>query len=303
MLEAVHKAAARQPDFHLVDDDHDAVPAAALLQRLEEVRRRHDQPAIGHQRLDEHRRDLIRRAGRLELEVEHGQHVLGAETRAIRVGVGQEQDARPWQRVRHRSVAADAHRAGEVAVIGADEGDEARAAGRRGKDAHGAVVGVGARMAEPDAPFVLSGRDLQELFGQRDGRLVRVEQQAGSSHVADRFLHRLDNRRMTVAEDRRPGGARKVEHRATTFLDQPVALAAHQRQRRKPQPPDLGDDARIALAQGRAAHAATSLARTGRTEASLPVHSATPLSPAMRSCLISISTAGMPRSSPWIGTA
>ena len=35
-------------------------------------------------------------------------------------------------------------------------------------------------MAEPDASLATAGRDLEQRFGERGGRLVRVHQAAGS---------------------------------------------------------------------------------------------------------------------------
>ena len=174
VAESVERAAAPQAHLDLVEDGEDAVPPAAFLQRLEEACGRHDQAAVRHDWLDEDRRHLLRRAGRLELVVEHVEHGLGRKPRPVGVGVGQQQQAGPGQRVGHRRVARDAHRARHAAVVGADEGDEAGAAGRGLQHAGGSIVGVGARMAEPDASLGVSRHRLQQRLGEGRCRLVRI---------------------------------------------------------------------------------------------------------------------------------
>src|ERR1700686_747582 len=70
VLEAVHPAAAREPGLDLIDDELDAVAAAALLYGGEETLWRHDDAGVGDQRLDEDTGPLLRRTGGRELVIQ-----------------------------------------------------------------------------------------------------------------------------------------------------------------------------------------------------------------------------------------
>ena len=91
VLEAVHLAGAPETHLDLIDDDQDAMAPAALLDGREEPRRRHDDAAVGHDRLDENGRDLLRRRSRGEMVVEEFEHGLRAEGRTIGIRIGQKQ--------------------------------------------------------------------------------------------------------------------------------------------------------------------------------------------------------------------
>ena len=77
----------------------------------------------------------------------------------------------------HR-MAGNRHRAGRAAVIGAAEGDDARPAGRRHDGPRHGLVGVGARMAEPDAAPRALRHDGEKLFRELDRRRVRRREMA-----------------------------------------------------------------------------------------------------------------------------
>ena len=108
----MQSAAACQPDFHLIDHDLNAVAPAPLLYGTQESRWRNDQAAIGHERLDENGRYLMGRTGRRELEIQQRQYIIRTEGGMVGIGVGKQYQAGTRQRVRHRGVAADAHRSG-----------------------------------------------------------------------------------------------------------------------------------------------------------------------------------------------
>ncbi len=91
VLETMHLSAAPETHFDLIDDDLDAVAPAPLLDSRQESRRRHDDAAVGHDRLDENGRDLVRRRGRRKLIVEELQHRCRAEGRTIGIRIGQQQ--------------------------------------------------------------------------------------------------------------------------------------------------------------------------------------------------------------------
>ena len=173
VLEAMHFAAAGETHLHFVEHDLNAVGAATILDGLEKAGRRHDEAAVRHQGLDEDGGDLGGRTAGRELIVEKGQHLVRAESPAIRVGIREKQQSGARQGVRHGGVTADAHRSREISVIGADEGNEAAPSGRGLQHAHGAIVGIRTGVAEPDAPVGLPGRQLQQIFGEAHRLAVR----------------------------------------------------------------------------------------------------------------------------------
>ena len=224
---------------------------AAFLQRLEEACGRHDQAAVRHDRLDEDRRHLLRRAGRLELVVEHVEHGLGRIPRPVGVGVGQQHQAGPGQRVGHRRVARDAHRARHATVVGADEGNEAGAASRRLQHAGGGIVGVGARMAVPDASLGVSRHRLQQRLGEGRRRLVRIHEQARARHVGHRLGHSLDHGGMAIAEACRCRRGGEVEDGAAVVGREVRSAPTARSQRVEAQLLDASDRGVVTLAERR----------------------------------------------------
>ncbi len=264
VLETVQLAAARKAHFHFVDDHGNPVAPAALLDRRQESGRRHDEPAIRHQRLDEDRRHLLRRTGRRELIVEQRENFGRAEGGTIEIGIGQQHQSGARQGVRHRGVPADAHRSREVAVIRPDERNEARAAGRGLHHAHGAIIRVRARMPKPHPSFSAPRREPQQIFRQRHRILVGVGQQARSRHAGAGGVHRLPDGRMTVAQASGAERSRQVEKFPPSLLDQAISTPTDQAQRREAQARNIRDDPRVALAQCTAGHCLAIRARSRR---------------------------------------
>ena len=224
--------------------------AAALLQRFQKTIRRHDESAIGENWLDKYRRHLLGRTGCLELIVEQGEHIVGREFRPVGVRIGQQNQAGARQAVGHGGMAGYAHGASEAAVIGADKGDKAAASGGGGGNAHGGIIGIRARVAEPDAALACARRCRQQALGKCCRRLIRDHQEAGAGHVACRFGDGVDHCRMAITE---AGGGRRggeVKHPPSVFLEQIGAAAAGCRKRVETQCLNLRNGIGVARSQG-----------------------------------------------------
>ena len=136
VLRGEHLAGAADARLHFVEDQQNAVPVAQRAQALQEAIRRHQVTALALDRLDQDRRDFVRRHVAREQHlldvVEHRRALIAArEQRAILIRIRHVRDARHRReeafllRVLARRERERAHRA---AVEAAEKADEARRA-------------------------------------------------------------------------------------------------------------------------------------------------------------------------------
>ena len=188
----------------LVEHEERAGARAALAQAGEEPGAGRDESHVRGDRLDEDRREVGAVLG--ERGVERGEVVVRHDDR---VGDGAGGHAGRTGQPERRDAAARLHEQRvEVAVVAARELDDLGAAGRAAREAHRGHRGLGARRHEP---HLLDRRHARaDRFGELDlTRRRRAERRA----VGRRPLHRLDDRRIGVAEDRRAPRLHVVEVR------------------------------------------------------------------------------------------
>lgn len=278
--------------------------SAEIGELLEEPLRRHDQPAVRLDRLDEGAADLFGWRRRCELlfqEVEDrvaaGVALIGPEG----VGVGQQDQAVGLGRARLDAMAGECHGTGGAAVIGADEGDDAGAAGRLGDRPEDGLVGIGAGMAEPHLVSPVAGKKAEQFFGKGGRRRIGGRQDAGARRIGDGARHRLDEGRVAIAEACGTPGAGEVDQFAAALLHEARAMAAGDGERKEAQLLQAGNGLSVpfveAFAQRRHSSRLVFRQRVSRSP-----QAATPTSVSIRSCLTSINTPGSLRASAWTGT-
>src|ERR1700676_4284978 len=89
------------------------------------------------------------------------------------------------------------------------------------------------------------GRDAQQVFRKRDGVLAGEGEQACARHTGAGVADRGRDGGMAVAEDRGSERCGQVKKLPAAFLDQVVAAATDEAERRKAQAPDVGDGPRV----------------------------------------------------------
>ena len=200
---------------HLVEHQQRAVAVAERAQAVEETRRRRDAVHVAGHRLDDHRGDVVREGveqppDRIEIVVGGGEGEFGQ-------GGGH---AGRGRHAEGQQAGAGLHQQGvAMAVVAALELQDARAAGGAAGEAQGAHGRLGAAGAQPH--HVQMRHAGAEQLRHRDlglgGRAV------GEAHQRLR-AHRLDHRRMLVAEDHRAPGADVIDVAAAVGIGQPRAV-------------------------------------------------------------------------------
>ena len=157
-------ARAAEARLHLVGDEEDAVLAAPVGHLPHEARRRHDEPALALDRLEDDGGEVLLAHLRVHLLDEDVERLLGAVRRA----------ARPPERVAHRrpvDLAGEGaepvlvrhvlggQRHGEVGppVVAVVEGDDRLPAGHVTGDLDGVLDGLGAGVEQGGALLMVAG--------------------------------------------------------------------------------------------------------------------------------------------------
>ena len=196
---------------HLVEHEQCPGLGAAVAETIEEPRARGHQAHVGGHRFHQHRREL-------------GARLREHQVECLVVVVGRD------DRVGHRAV-GDARRAGEtecgdpaarrdqervgVAVVAAGELEDLGAAGRAAGEAHRGHPGFGPGRHEPyllDRGHRVADR-LRQLHFASGGRTERRAFGRGA-------LHRFDDARVGVTEDRRPPRLHVVEVAVAVGVDE-----------------------------------------------------------------------------------
>ena len=214
----------------LVRDQDDLVAAAPFGQPGQEPGRRHDEPALALDRLDDDRGHVLL----ADLGVDQPGHdvqglgaaCLGAAGPAQRVGHRRPVDL-PGERpeallVRH---VLGGQRHGQVGapVIGVVERDDRLAPGRVPGDLDRVLHRLRARVEQRGPLLVIARRARRELLADRDVLLVRGDHEAGVGEPGDLLADPLHHARRGVAR-RHHGDARaEVDERVAVRVDQHAA--------------------------------------------------------------------------------
>jgi hypothetical protein len=124
-----------------------------------------------------------------------------------------------------------AERAVRVAVVGAEERDRLRAAGRGARELERAVVGVGSRKAERDLLRAAAGRDPRQLGGEVGEALMERVAGVDGDQPLRLVADRGDDARVAVPGAGRARHRVEVEEAAAVALAQLGAVAAFEDQR------------------------------------------------------------------------
>ncbi len=224
---------------------------AVFVQLRQEPVRRHHQPAVGQNRLDDQAGDGP------------GRQVLGCEIQAFgdvgvdiaargpkRVGVREENDVgvrcRPGIDVHTR----DAHRNADTAVIAVLECDHRALARRVPAGPQGDIVGVRSRVAQIDSPFATPRHQREQVLGKANGIGMHRRQPACSRRRTHGPADGFGDRGVAVPQPAgRPGG-RQVEQFAAIGSDQGRAVSGHHLEREEAQLLDACDGGFVALVEG-----------------------------------------------------
>ena len=212
--------ATRKPEMTSSKMSSAPVSSALRPQQLQEALGRRDEAHVRRKRLGEDRRELVllgRRDERVGV-------VPGHDDRARRdLGghAGRGRDA-----LRGQAAAGVGEQAVDVAVVGAGELQQLRAAGRRAGEADRAHRGLGARRGH--AQHLDAGHAAADLLGEVDlARRRGAEARAALRRVGDR----RDDLRVGVAGDERPPRAHPVDVRVLVDVEDLAARAALHEQR------------------------------------------------------------------------
>jgi DNA-binding CsgD family transcriptional regulator len=203
-----------EPGLDLIRDQQDPVVGAERRQPRQEPVRRHDEPALTLDRLDDHRG----RVGLADLGVDQRLH------RVQRVGGARGGAARPAQRVGHRHpvdltgerpeallvrhvLGGQRHRQVGASVVGVVERHDRGPAGGVPRDLDRVLYRLGARVEQRRPLLVVAGGAAGEFLAHLDVLLVRGHHETGVRERRHLAPHPVDHRGGRVPDrgDRDPG--------------------------------------------------------------------------------------------------
>ena len=218
MLDGEELARAAEAGLDLVDDQQHAVPVAEFSELAHEVQRRRNEATLTKDRLDDDRRDTLRRDLRLEEVLKVGHRRLGGPS-PIRVWEWRLVDlCRVGSEVLLVRLDAAGEAEGEerAAVKAAAEADHRRPPGRRAGDLDRVLDRLGAGAEEDGLLRAVDRRDLAKALGESQVGLVVHDLERGVGRAVELLPHRLHDARVGVSHVHHSDSAREVD----------VALAA-----------------------------------------------------------------------------
>src|SRR5439155_6499197 len=174
VLDGEELARAAEAGLDLVDDQQHAVPVAEFAEAAHEVQRRRNEATLTKDRLDDDRRDTLRRDLRLEEVLKVGHRRLGGPS-PIRVWEWRLVDlCRVGSEVLLVRLDAAGEAEGEerAAVKAAAEADHRRPPGRRAGDLDRVLDRLGAGAEEDGLLRAVDRRDLAKALGESQVGLV-----------------------------------------------------------------------------------------------------------------------------------
>ena len=200
VLHREHPPRAAEAGLHLVGDEDDPVLVADSPQTLDELGGRREEAALALLRLEDDRRDVVRRDVRREQPLERGERGLGIGP-AVRVRVrravdlGRERPEALLVRVRLRRHRQRQQRA---AVERAVERDDALPLRVEPRELDGVLDRLGAGVEERAARLAADRGERAEPLGELDVALVRDDGEVGVEEAIDLLGDRLHDARMVV---------------------------------------------------------------------------------------------------------
>ena len=235
----------------LVADHRDAVGAAAVVKLCQEPVRRHHQPAVGQDRLDDQAGDgpgrevllgEVKARGDVGIDIAAG----GPE----RVGVGQENDigirCRPGVDVHAR----DAHGDADAAVIAVLERDHRALARSVPAGPKGDIVRVRSRVAQIDSSFTAARHERQQVLGKAHRIGMHRRQPACAWRRAHCPADGFGDGGVAVSEPAGRPGSRQVEQFAALGSDKGRAVSGHHLEREEAQLLDARDRGFVPFVEG-----------------------------------------------------
>jgi hypothetical protein len=226
VLDREHAAGARHARLDLVSDEQDVVTLADRGDALQEARRRHDEPALALDGLDDDRGDVLGREVRLErlFEEPHVQLrerflIAPRHERPVRIRIRQVRDARHGgaheRQARVLRLPGRGHRRIGAAVERVLERHDPFAPRRDARDLHRVLDGLGAAVREDalrrdGVPLGLR-IDAVELLREAHVRLVGHRLRAHVRVLLELLLHGRDDVGMLVPEVERADAGDEVE--------------------------------------------------------------------------------------------
>ena len=195
--------------LHLVDDEDDAVLVADRAQADEEVVRRGKKAGLSLDRLDDERRDALRRHLGRERALERAERLVGRRAAVVlrerhAVDLGRERAEPGLVGMRLRRHRQREHRS---PVEGALEGDHRRALRVGARELDRVLDRLGARVEERRLRGLANRRERGQPLGELDVDLVRDDREVGVREPLELRLRRLDDAR--DASGRRSGSRRR----------------------------------------------------------------------------------------------
>ena len=204
-----------KPGLHLVGDEDDPVLVADRPQALDELRRRREEAALALLRLEDDRRDVVRRDVGREQALERGERrrrvraaIRVRERRAV--DLGRERPEALLVRVRLRG---HRQRHPRATVERAVERDDALPLRVEARELDGVLDRLGAGVEEGAARLAADRRERAEPLGELDVALVRDDREVRVEEAIDLLGDRLDDARMVVADVRDADPADEVDER------------------------------------------------------------------------------------------
>ncbi len=212
------------------------MPCSSQIRRrpAHELGRRHDEPALTLDRLEDDRRDLLGRDLRPERVLERGERGLRVRP-AVRarerhaVDLGRERPEPRLVRVRLRG---EAERKQRAAVEAAVERDHGRALRVRARELDRVLDRLGAGVEEGDARLAGDRHEVDEALREPDVVLVRDDREVRVREPRRLLLHRLDHPRIRVPDVHAADSAGEVDERVAVDVgdERALSLGDHDRQ-------------------------------------------------------------------------